>query len=303
MSSSSKNDDKERYLTYSIALRAANKEKEIKEEHWNAEDKFLNTTILLEGDLKDAFDDAAISDDDVRMEEDFIRALRTVSIVVLPVGYNEKLQEDLWGVKKPRNETSPEYSKRFRALLRMENTLSRLYESSPMAEGALYHLYKRGLPIEWQNKYHASGQVYTSVAALVPFFKRFERGEQRLHHRGGLGGNNHRNNNQDRTHNQGCRGNTSQRRNNNSGGRQQNRGGNRGRGNSNGNSNGSSTGNKYCTFHRTTTHNTTYCRALRHDNQQEDHQQVDQRRGPRAAPSQQRQTEEALATTNICSWD
>ncbi|KAG2993916.1 hypothetical protein PC121_g10037 [Phytophthora cactorum] len=32
MSSSSKNDDKERYLTYSIALRAANKEKEIKEE-------------------------------------------------------------------------------------------------------------------------------------------------------------------------------------------------------------------------------------------------------------------------------
>ncbi|KAF1780324.1 hypothetical protein GQ600_3369 [Phytophthora cactorum] len=292
MSSSSKNDDKERYLTYSIALRAANKEKEIKEEHWNAEDKFLNTTILLEGDLKDAFDDAAISDDDVRMEEDFIRALRTASIVVLPVGYNEKLQEDLWGVKKPRNETSPEYSKRFRALLRMENTLSRLYESSPMAEGALYHLYKRGLPIEWQNKYDASGQctrrslrsyrssnglneasnVYTTVADLVEttIATTIKTGRTTRVSRGG---------------------------------RQQNRGGNRGRGNSNGNSNGSSTGNKYCTFHRTTTHNTTYCRALRHDNQQEDHQQVDQRRGPRAAPSQQRQTEEALATTNICSWD
>ncbi|KAG6616161.1 Retrotransposable element [Phytophthora cinnamomi] len=78
--------NKERYLTYSIVVRAADKEKGIEEEvvtkkmakfidgepkdflewvnncnqlaklkHWNAEDKILNTTILLESDLRDAF--------------------------------------------------------------------------------------------------------------------------------------------------------------------------------------------------------------------------------------------------------
>ncbi|GMF29928.1 unnamed protein product [Phytophthora lilii] len=127
MSRSTKKDDKERYLAYSITVRAADKAKEIEEEvvtkkmpkfidggpqdflewvyafeqlaklkHWNAEDKFLNATILLEGDLRDAFEDAAFSDDDVRMDEEFVRALRKASIVVLPVDYNEKLHEDLW---------------------------------------------------------------------------------------------------------------------------------------------------------------------------------------------------------------
>ncbi|GMF29537.1 unnamed protein product [Phytophthora lilii] len=91
MSRSTKKDDKERYLTYSITVRAADKAKEIEEEvvtktmpkfidggpqdflewvyafeqlaklkHWNAEDKFLNATILLEGDLRDAFEDGGI---------------------------------------------------------------------------------------------------------------------------------------------------------------------------------------------------------------------------------------------------
>ncbi|GMF26419.1 unnamed protein product [Phytophthora lilii] len=35
----------------------------------------------------------------------------------------------------------------------------------------------------------------------------------------------------------------------------------------------------YCTFHRTSTHNTQDCRALRHDHQPEEHQQLDQKRG------------------------
>ncbi|GMF17206.1 unnamed protein product [Phytophthora lilii] len=116
--------------------------------------KFLNTPILLEGDLRDAFDDAAILDDDIRIEDDYVRALCTASMVALPVDYNEKLQEDPW--------------------VRMEHTLSHLYENSPMAESALCRLYKHDLPIDWQNKYDASGQVYTTVAALVSFFERIE---------------------------------------------------------------------------------------------------------------------------------
>ncbi|KAG6579764.1 Retrovirus Polyprotein [Phytophthora cinnamomi] len=166
MSRSTHKDDKERYLTYSITLASL--------KHWNAEDKFLNTTILLEGDLREAFADAAISDDDVRMDEEFTRALRKASIVVLPVDYSEKLQEELWEIRKPRTESLAEYSKRFRALVRMEHTLARLNENSPMCEDALCRLYKRGLPYDWQNKYDASGQVYTTVAALVPFFERIE---------------------------------------------------------------------------------------------------------------------------------
>ncbi|OWZ07225.1 hypothetical protein PHMEG_00020407 [Phytophthora megakarya] len=39
--------------------------------HWYAEDKFLNTTLLPEGDLRDAFDNAAFSDDELRMYEKF----------------------------------------------------------------------------------------------------------------------------------------------------------------------------------------------------------------------------------------
>uniref|UniRef100_H3GLP3 Uncharacterized protein n=1 Tax=Phytophthora ramorum TaxID=164328 RepID=H3GLP3_PHYRM len=97
---SAKKDDKGRYLTYSITVRAANKEEGIEEEvvtknmpkfidgdpkdvldwtyqinqlasfkHWNAEGKFLSATILLEGDLSEAFEDAAITDEDVRMGE------------------------------------------------------------------------------------------------------------------------------------------------------------------------------------------------------------------------------------------
>lgn len=115
MSRSTEKDDKERYLTCSITVRAADKAKEIKEEvvtkkmpkfneggpkdfhdwayhfsqlgklkHWNAEDKFLNANILLEEDLLEAFEDAAFTDDDTRMDEELTRALRKASIVVFP---------------------------------------------------------------------------------------------------------------------------------------------------------------------------------------------------------------------------
>ncbi|KAJ8552380.1 hypothetical protein ON010_g10166 [Phytophthora cinnamomi] len=165
-------DDKERYLTYSITVRAANKEQGIEEEvvtkkmpkfldggpmnflewvyhfnqlatlkSWNVEDKFLNITILLEGDLHEAFVDASLTDDDTRMDEEFTRALRKASILVLTADYSEKIQEELWEVRKARSESLTEYSKRF-------------------------------------GHY---GQVYSTLAALVTFFERIEQGEQRLH--------------------------------------------------------------------------------------------------------------------------
>ncbi|KAF4042347.1 hypothetical protein GN244_ATG05380 [Phytophthora infestans] len=69
-------DNKERYLTYAINLRQANKEKAIQEEvvtktmaKFIDGDKFLNATILLEGDLRETSEDAAFFDDDVRMDE------------------------------------------------------------------------------------------------------------------------------------------------------------------------------------------------------------------------------------------
>ncbi|KAE9071175.1 hypothetical protein PF010_g25979 [Phytophthora fragariae] len=182
-SRSTEKDDKERYLTYSITVRAADKAKEIKEEvvtkkmpnfneggpkdfldwayhfsqlaklkHWNTEDKFLNANILLEGGFLEAFEDAAFTDDDTRMDEEFTRALRKASIAVLPVDYSETIQEELWEMSKSRSETLADYSKRFRALVRQEHTLARLHEASPMCEDALCRLYKRGLPYDWQNK-------------------------------------------------------------------------------------------------------------------------------------------------------
>jgi hypothetical protein len=46
---------------------------------WNVEDEFLNATILLEGDLHEAFAEAAFTDDDTRMDEEFTRALQGVN--------------------------------------------------------------------------------------------------------------------------------------------------------------------------------------------------------------------------------
>jgi hypothetical protein len=163
--------------------------------HWGAEDKFLNTSLLLEGDLRDAFEFEAVSDGDVRMEDEFWHTLYAASKVVLPVDYSEKLQEELWEIRKSRSESLAEYSKRFRALARMEKTLAGLSENSAMCEDALCRLFKRGLPFEWQNKYDASGQVYSTVAALVPFFERIEQGEQRLHRGPSAHGQDRRNSN------------------------------------------------------------------------------------------------------------
>jgi hypothetical protein len=226
MNGSKRKDDKELYLTYSIVVRHADKEKGVEEEivtkkmpkfidggpkdflewvyhfkqlaatkHWGAEDKFLNTSLLLEGDLRDAFEFEAVSDGDVRMEDEFWHTLYAASKVVLPVDYSEKLQEELWEIRKSRSESLAEYSKRFRALARMEKTLAGLSENSAMCEDALCRLFKRGLPFEWQNKYDASGQVYSTVAALVPFFERIEQGEQRLHRGPSAHGQDRRNSN------------------------------------------------------------------------------------------------------------
>jgi len=116
-----------------------------------------------------------------------------------------------------------------------------------MCDDALCRLYKRGLPYDWQNKYDASGQVYSTVAALVPFFERIEQGEQRLHR----GGQDKRNSGHDNSRSYGSRSSNSSHRgrggNNSSRGRHsQQRGGHSGRGNtSNNNSHGTS--DKYCT--------------------------------------------------------
>ncbi|GMG15480.1 unnamed protein product [Phytophthora fragariaefolia] len=191
-------------------------------------------------------EDAAISDDDVRMDIDFRRALYTASNVVLPVDYSEKLHEELWDIKKIRNETLAEYSKRFRATVRNECTLTRLIENPPMREDALRRLYKRDLPFDLQNKYDASGQFNSTVAA--PFIEIIEQGEQSWHR---AGGQDKRNIAQDNARHHSRRSNSGRRGNNHS---HQPRGGNRGRGNcynnsrvnknSNGNNNSNSSNNE-----------------------------------------------------------
>ncbi|KAF4041012.1 hypothetical protein GN244_ATG06781 [Phytophthora infestans] len=271
MSDSTKKDDNEHYLTYSITARPANEEKGIAKEV--ATKKMPNSIdggpkdflefvyrfkqlANLKKDLREAFEDAAFSDDDVHMDEKLTRA--HYKALIVPVDYSEKLQEELWEIHKPRSE-SLEYGKRFRVLVRMEHTLARLSENSPMCEDALGQLYNRGLPYEWQNKYAASGHVYSTVAAHVPFFERIEQGEQRLQRSGGPA---KRNGNPHQGRNSGRRSTNNNHRHGNSNNLQQHhRGGNLGRGCSSYNSS-ASTSNKYCAFHRTTCHNTQECRAL-----------------------------------------
>ncbi|GMF24309.1 unnamed protein product [Phytophthora fragariaefolia] len=191
----------------------------------------MKTSLLLEGDLDDAFEEASTTDDDVRMEEEFWHTLYAASKVVLPLDYSEKLLEELWEIKKTRSESLAEYSKRFRALARMEMTLAGLSENSAMCEDALCRLFKRGLPYEWQNNYDASGQVYSTVVALVPFFERIGQGEQRFHRAPTMNGQERRNNNN--THSKSRNNGRNNNRNNSnrsSNNRQQNRSGNPGQG-------------------------------------------------------------------------
>lgn len=110
----------------------------------------------------------------------------------------------------------------------------------------------------------------------MPFFERIEQGEQRMHRSGAF---EKRNNNHDNNRNHGRRGSSCGCGSNR---QQQGRGGNCGRGGGynnsstgSSNSNSGTSSNKYCSFHRTNTHNTQDCRALRHDSQQQEHQQVD----------------------------
>ncbi|EGZ28799.1 hypothetical protein PHYSODRAFT_309542 [Phytophthora sojae] len=276
--------DKERYLTYSIT-------------EWSAEDKFRNARVLLEGDLLDQLDQQLIAgDDDVRMDDkEFNSALYKASVVVMPVDYAVKIQEELWEIRKLCSESRADYNKRFRTLVRMEHVVAELHGGTHLAEDALCRLYKRGLPFEWQSKYDSSGQSYLTIATLVPYFERIEQGEQRLQSRnhsrdnnsnyrpggnrgqgrgrgrcGGFGGNNsHQNNSRN----------------------QQQRNQHRGNGGNN------SGGNKYCIFHRTSSHSTQECRVLHGQNQQDEHQQADHERsfssrgrGGRGAGSRPSQT-------------
>ncbi|OWZ00548.1 LOW QUALITY PROTEIN: hypothetical protein PHMEG_00028235 [Phytophthora megakarya] len=52
------------------------------------------------------------------------------------------------GYDEGPSESLTEYSKRFQALICMENILVQLHEHSPMSEDALCQLYKRGLPYD-----------------------------------------------------------------------------------------------------------------------------------------------------------
>jgi hypothetical protein len=67
-----------------------------------------------EGDLRNAFEFEAVSDGDVRMKDEFWHTLYAASKVVLPVACSEKLQEELWGIRKSRSKSLAEHSKRFR---------------------------------------------------------------------------------------------------------------------------------------------------------------------------------------------
>lgn len=57
---------------------------------------------------------------------------------MLPAGYSEKIEEEPLETRKARSKLLTEYSKRFRALLRMKNPMARLNENSPICEAALH---------------------------------------------------------------------------------------------------------------------------------------------------------------------
>ncbi|KAG6611434.1 Pol Polyprotein [Phytophthora cinnamomi] len=147
-----------------------------RKKQWTDEQKAHNLVALIEGDLEADVESAA--QDAVAGNKTFEEFFTDVGFLSVPHDFSEDLDNELWTMTKRRDESVHKFSQRMRENIRMFAELPQDAEVIPEVRQCRY--FKRGMPRAWQEKLAASGAVYDRLNDLVLYFTRIEKAERQL---------------------------------------------------------------------------------------------------------------------------
>ncbi|POM80135.1 Gag-pol fusion protein [Phytophthora palmivora] len=145
-----------------------------RKKQWTDEQKAHNLVALIEGDLEADVERAA--QDAVAGNKSFEEFFTDVGFLSVPHDFSEDLDNELWTMTKRRDESVHKFSQRMRENVRMFAELPQDAEVIPEMQQCRY--FKRGMPRAWQEKLAASGAVYDKLNDLALYFTRIEKAER-----------------------------------------------------------------------------------------------------------------------------
>ena len=213
-------------------------------QQWDAKNKHQQLYVLLGTDLQEILllQEEQREDNDTH-EEHFQATMEAVISQHVPDNYGEILEEELWQMRKKKEETVQQFSRRFREVLRYIKVLPHNTEYD-LPESTLMRAYKRSMPMQWQNQALMSGQSFYRVDDYIQYFGKLEQTERNM----------------------------STPKDNSKQGRNSNRNPNRNNvqknqsNQQNGKKDKQERTEKWCSHHKTKTHDTKECRALKEEN-------------------------------------
>jgi hypothetical protein len=208
---------------------------------WDAKQKHNNLFLLLQDDIKDEY--RALIGTQTITESSFNQAYKNLSQAFIPTDYRDILEEELYAMKKKKSESVTTFTHLYKKHLRYFPELPTSNVS--ITKRQQVYFYKNVMPLDWQNKYESSGQIFNSLLEMTPYFERLEMGENKRNRIKQTRENNTGKNNKK----------NSVLKNNN----QQTKNG----------SQNTENKKKWCSFHKSKPHNTNDCKTLQNQNKHE----------------------------------
>ncbi|POM79179.1 Hypothetical protein PHPALM_3207 [Phytophthora palmivora] len=159
------------WLKWSSQFRSLARKKQ-----WTGKQTAHNLVALIEGDLESEVEQAAI--DAINTGRNFEGFFADVGQLSVPADFSEDLDNELWTMKKRRDETVIKFSQRLKENVRMFDELPLNAEEAPGVQQCRY--LKRGMPRAWQDKLAVADIVHDTFGELVLYFSRIEKAEQQL---------------------------------------------------------------------------------------------------------------------------